>query len=82
MTARKRRFIALWMFLAVCFVVLSASVAAQNPCAQIRTACRSAGYVQGGAKSGNGLLVDCVQPLLQGMTTNAKTGKPLPQVDS
>jgi N-acetylglucosamine-6-sulfatase len=81
MTAHKRRLIAIRMFLPVCSVALSASMAAQNPCAQIRAACQSAGYVQGGVKSGKGLQVDCVQPLLQGMTTNAKTGKPLPQVD-
>jgi hypothetical protein len=32
----------------------------QRACAEIRSACEQAGFVQGGARSGDGLFVDCV----------------------
>jgi N-acetylglucosamine-6-sulfatase len=55
---------------------------AQGACAQIAAACRNAGFVQGGAASGTGLQVDCVQPIMQGTPTPAKTAKPLPKIDA
>ena len=46
---------------------LSSHAAAQRgPCAQIAAACREAGFVPGAARAGNGLQVDCVQPIMQG----------------
>jgi len=56
--------------------------AASGPCEQVATACRSAGFVQGGAKGGNGLVRDCVQPLLQGAAAPGAGGRALPQVDA
>jgi len=54
----------------------------QGPCQQIMAACRQAGFVQGGAKTGAGLQVDCVRPVMQGGTfQRPKASKPLPQVD-
>ncbi len=37
-----------------------------NPCQQITAACQRAGFVQGGAQNGNGLIVNCVRPILTG----------------
>jgi len=51
-----------------------------GPCQQIRAACQQAGFEQGGAKGGNGPLVDCVRPIVQG-TPPRPNAKPLPQVD-
>ena len=50
-------------------------------CAQILAACEKAGFVRGGAASGNGLAADCIVPILQGSTERRKTSKPLPQID-
>jgi N-acetylglucosamine-6-sulfatase len=55
--------------------------AAQTACAQIRAACESAGFVKGGIKEGNGLQVDCIDPITQGSRQPRKASKPLPQVD-
>jgi len=55
---------------------------AQGPCAQIIASCEGAGFVQGGAKSGNGLQVDCVQPIMQGRAAEHKASRPLPEVDA
>jgi len=52
----------------------------QGACAQITAACRDAGFVQGGAASGTGLQVDCVQPIMQGTPAPPKAAKPLPTV--
>jgi hypothetical protein len=53
-----------------------------GPCQQIMAACQQAGFVQGGAKTGAGLQVDCVRPVMQGGTfQRPKASKPLPQVD-
>ena len=59
-----------------------ASPIQQGPCEQIMAACRQAGFVQGGAKTGAGLQVDCVRPIMQGGTfQRPKASKALPQVD-
>jgi hypothetical protein len=59
-----------------------ASPTQQGPCEQIMAACRQAGFVQGGAKTGAGLQVDCVRPIMQGGTfQRPKASKALPQVD-
>jgi hypothetical protein len=56
--------------------------AQQGPCEQIMAACQQAGFVQGGAKTGVGLQVDCVRPIMQGGTfQRPKASKALPQVD-
>ena len=54
---------------------------AQAACAQITAACRNAGFVQGGAQSGTGIMVDCVQPIMRGTAAPRKAAKPLPKID-
>ena len=54
---------------------------ATEPCKAIKEACEAAGFVQGGAKDGKGLWVNCFQPIMQG-TTHPKTKLPLPTVDA
>ena len=63
--------------------VLFAAPAAhgQQACEQIKTTCTKAGFVPGGAGSGNGLWRDCVDPILQGRAHSRKSGKSLPTVD-
>jgi len=61
--------------------VFSAAAQGQQPCEQIKTACLHAGFVPGGASSGNGLLRDCIDPILQGRARSRKSGKSAPQVD-
>jgi hypothetical protein len=55
--------------------------APQGPCQQIMAACQQAGFVRGGAKTGAGLAVDCVRPIVQGTAQRPKASKALPQVD-
>ncbi len=52
-----------------------------GPCEQIVQACRNAGFVKGAAKQGDGLWLDCVNPIMQGVTTVPGATKPLPAVD-
>jgi N-acetylglucosamine-6-sulfatase len=59
----------------------SLAAVAQTACAQIRAACQGAGFVQGDAKAGNGLQLDCVAPIMQGTAQARKVSRPLPQVD-
>jgi hypothetical protein len=47
--------------------------AQQGPCQQIMDACRQAGFMQGGAKTGAGLQVDCVRPIMQGGTFSGQS---------
>jgi N-acetylglucosamine-6-sulfatase len=67
----------------LCAVVMifGAASAAQGPCEQIRAACQGAGFVQGGARGGAGLQVDCIDPIMQGAAQASKGSRPLPQVD-
>jgi N-acetylglucosamine-6-sulfatase len=53
----------------------------QDPCDQIKAACASAGFARGAARSGSGLRVDCVNPIMQGSDQPRRARKPLPQVD-
>jgi hypothetical protein len=52
-----------------------------GPCAQVTAACKSAGFVEGGASTGTGLQVDCVFPIMQGIAQPAAATRPLPHVD-
>jgi hypothetical protein len=38
----------------------------QGPCAEIRAACEQAGFVQGSARAGDGLFLDCIAPVMRG----------------
>jgi hypothetical protein len=53
----------------------------QRPCAQIRAACEQAGFVQGGARTGDGLFVDCIAPIMRGTPQPRRASKPLPRID-
>ena len=53
---------------------------AQDACRQVRKACLDAGFVQGGAKAGNGLQKDCVEPLISGRPPPNRSTLPLPHV--
>jgi len=53
----------------------------RGACRQITAACRAAGFVPGGGKTGNGLQADCIAPILQGRPQRPKATRPLPQVD-
>jgi N-acetylglucosamine-6-sulfatase len=55
---------------------------AQGPCQQIIAACRDAGFAPGRAMEGAGLMVDCVNPLMQGTAQRSKASKPLPPRDA
>ena len=52
------------------------------PCMQIKAACTQAGFRQGFAKDGSGLMIDCIRPIMQGVRQRPKATKPLPQVDA
>ena len=57
------------------------AVMGQGACQRIRSACEDAGFAPGAASSGNGLMLDCVVPIVQGRPQRRKASKPLPQVD-
>jgi hypothetical protein len=52
-----------------------------DACNRITAACERAGFVYGGVKSGNGLLVDCIQPIMQGRLQPPQASRPLPSID-
>jgi hypothetical protein len=52
----------------------------QGVCAQIRAACQQAGFVAGGAQAGNGIIADCIVPIMRGTAQPRRASKPLPQV--
>ena len=58
----------------------AAQPAATGPCNQIEAACRQAGFVRGAVGSGNGLIVDCIQPIMQDKPQPANASRPLPEV--
>lgn len=58
----------------------AAHAQAQGPCQQIVAACREAGFVQGGAPTGDGIAVDCIRPIMQGTAQPRRASKPLPEI--
>src|SRR6266853_1222223 len=52
-----------------------------GPCGQIVTACQQAGFTQGGGRTGDGIQVDCVRPIMLGTDQPRRATKPLPQID-
>jgi lipoprotein-anchoring transpeptidase ErfK/SrfK len=52
-----------------------------GPCAEIRAACLGAGFVPNGARSGIGIALDCVQPIMAGTPQRPRAVRPLPQID-
>jgi arylsulfatase A-like enzyme len=67
--------------LALAIVAATASTArGEGACEQINDACRDAGFVRGRAASGEGLRLDCFEPLVQGRTASTSS-RALPRVD-
>jgi hypothetical protein len=54
--------------------------AKQGPCEQIVQACKSAGFVVGDFKEGNGLWLDCIDPIMNSAAQPPKAKIPLPHV--
>lgn len=54
---------------------------APRECKQIAAICRNAGFIPGDWKKGDGLWRDCVDPIVQGVTSVPGATKPLPTVD-
>jgi hypothetical protein len=52
---------------------------AQAPCEQIRTACKNAGFLQGGP-IGSRLVLDCFNPIVLGEKPPRGPSRPLPQI--
>jgi hypothetical protein len=52
-----------------------------RPCAAIRAACQAAGFVPQGAKAGDGLVVDCIRPIMQGAPQPPRAARGLPAID-
>jgi hypothetical protein len=59
-------------------VLAATPLRAQAPCEQIRTACKNAGFVQGGP-IGDRLVLDCFNPLVFGEQPK-RASRPLPQI--
>jgi hypothetical protein len=53
-----------------------------GPCQQIVAACKSAGFIEGDYETGNGLQVDCIDPIMRGAPQPPKAKIPLPAVSS
>jgi hypothetical protein len=53
-----------------------------GPCAEVRAICDQAGFVQGAYREGNGLLLHCIRPIMQGIRQPPSARKPLPPVNS
>jgi hypothetical protein len=52
-----------------------------RPCAAIRQVCLNAGFVANGARAGEGVVVDCIRPIMQGSPQRPRASKQLPAVD-
>lgn len=73
----------LWGLLACAAVPVGAQTAQKEsgPCEQITAACKSAGFIEGDYKTGNGLHMDCIDPIMRGGGQPPKAKLPLPKVD-
>ena len=63
------------------FIPSAAALAQGDACNRIKAACEQAGFVFGALKSGNGLDVDCVQPIMQDKPQRPQASRPLPPID-
>lgn len=61
-------------------IAAEAPTQGQGPCEQIVAACRSAGFIEGDFRTGNGLHIDCINPIMQGESQPPKAKIPLPKV--
>jgi N-acetylglucosamine-6-sulfatase len=53
----------------------------EGPCGQVMAACERAGFARGAARAGNGLQVDCINPIMQGEAQPPRARKPLPPIN-
>jgi hypothetical protein len=51
-----------------------------HPCNAITSACKNAGFIDGGSKLGKGLWDECIEPLMHGTPQSKEAKLPLPQV--
>jgi hypothetical protein len=75
----------------ICIAVLATLIAGTTaaaaqqgqpkPCAALRQVCARAGFVPQGARAGEGLVVDCIRPIMLGIPQPERATKPLPAVD-
>ncbi len=70
-----------WLSILCAAISLMAAkpVRAQAPCEQVRTACKNAGFLQGGPV-GSRLVLDCFNPLVFGGQPPRGLSRPLPQI--
>ena len=79
---RLRAGVAVTLAVASLFSIEAGGVArAQDACARIRSACLAAGFRQGAARSGRGVEVDCIDPILQHRRAPERSVLPLPHVN-
>src|SRR5262249_24542002 len=77
-----------WVFIVATGIVgwggvIAAQAAPRYPaCAEIRAACKQAGFIRGRAKTGEGIFVDCIAPIMRGTAQPRRASKPLPQINS
>jgi len=61
---------------------LATALATPDPCLQLKAACKAAGFIPGGMKTGDGLYKDCINPILAGRgVKTSRSGRALPHVD-
>jgi hypothetical protein len=53
---------------------------AEGPCEQVIAACKSAGFIEGDYKTGKGLHMDCIDPIMKGGAQPPTAKIPLPKV--
>src|SRR5580700_7112963 len=78
---RQQHFRTLYIFVILSAAPVAVAAQGQGSCQQIRAACQSAGFLQGAAKLGIGLQVDCIMPIMRGTDQRPRARLPLPQVN-
>jgi hypothetical protein len=53
---------------------------AEGPCEQVVAACKSAGFIEGDYKTGKGLYMDCIDPIMKGGGQPSTAKIPLPKI--
>jgi hypothetical protein len=79
----RRKWILIGIPCAIAIALVSFAVRAApdlGVCQQVRSACLDAGFVPGGARAGNGLWKDCIDPIMRG-SIQPGASLPLPQVN-
>ena len=80
MRAMRVRPVIVCAFVLVIGAPAGAQAATPGACEQITAACEAAGFVRGGAGAGNGLLIDCIEPIMQRAAQPRRASQALPQV--